>query len=162
MSLSAHPAPRDLFAAPAPPSAVPAAPLSIVVEVPGPPRGKGRPRFVRKTGRAFTDPKTENYEGMLRQRAADVMAGRCPMDGPLWVLLEIVFPVPASWSLKKQAAALRGDLWPTGRPDVDNTLKIFGDGLNSILWRDDAQIVRVGVVKKYGERPFTRLTAGPL
>ena len=134
----------------------------MVVEIPGPPRGKGRPRFVRATGRTYTDPATENYEGMVRQAGADAMGGRRPLEGPVWVLLEIVFPVPASWSLKKQAAALRRDLWPTGRPDADNTLKLFGDGLNGILWRDDAQIVKSEIVKRYGERPLTRLTAGPL
>lgn len=160
MTMTMMQAPRDLFAAP---EAVPVAapPLQVVVEIPGPPRGKGRPRFVRATGRTYTDAKTENYEGMLRQEAALVMRGRPPMDGPVWMTVEAVFPVPTSWSLKKQAAALRRELRPTSRPDADNIMKL-SDGLNGIVFRDDAQVVEAKLVKVYGERPCVRISVGPL
>ena len=52
---------------------------SIIVELAGEPRGKGRPRFVRKTGHAFTPQKTASYEAMLRHEAALVMGTRAPL-----------------------------------------------------------------------------------
>ena len=47
--------------------------------------------------------------------------------------------------------ALDGKLFP-GRPDIDNILKAI-DGLNGILWKDDAQIILAVVSKRYGNVP---------
>jgi Holliday junction resolvase RusA-like endonuclease len=40
-------------------------------------------------------------------------------------------------------------LFPTGKPDADNQLKLVGDSLNGILWRDDAIIVDATCHKRY-------------
>ena len=59
---------------------------------------------------------------------------------------------------EKQAAALAGTLWPTGKPDGDNMVKLYSDSLNKIVWRDDSQIVRLRFEKRYGAYPETILT----
>ena len=127
---------------------------AIEITLPGLPRGKGRPRFSTrgKFARAYTDEKTASYEGALRMAGALVMAGRDPLTVPLALDMVAVFPIPASWSKRKQADAVAGVVRPTGKPDVDNLLKCV-DGLNGIVWNDDAQIVRATVTKLYGTAP---------
>jgi Holliday junction resolvase RusA-like endonuclease len=47
---------------------------------------------------------------------------------------------------------LRGGCYPTGRPDIDNTLKLLLDACNGIVWLDDAQVVEVAVSKLWASR----------
>lgn len=127
---------------------------AIEVILPGLPRGKGRPRFSARGGfaRAYTDDKTASYEGALRMAGAMAMAGREPLTCALALDMIAVFPIPASWSKRKQAEAAAGMIRPTGKPDCDNLLKCI-DGLNEIVWKDDAQIVRATITKIYGASP---------
>lgn len=124
----------------------------IVVVLPGQPLGKGRPRFTRK-GHAYTPAKTRAYERALGYAGQVAMKGREPLTGPLNVTVTAIMGVPPSWSAKKRDAALVGAIWPTGRPDADNCQKVAFDGLNGICWRDDSQVVRATIEKRYGEEP---------
>lgn len=124
----------------------------ITISLPGIPQGKGRPRFVRKTGHAFTPAKTRSYESMLQGVAIDAMRGLNPIEGPVRVEVEAYFPVPASWSKAKRSAALLGITRPAKKPDADNLLKIL-DALNEVVFHDDAQIVSATVDKHYSDQP---------
>jgi Holliday junction resolvase RusA-like endonuclease len=75
--------------------------------------------------------------------------------------LLIELGVPTSWSERKRAAAISGDIWPAGKPDLDNLAKAGLDACSGILIADDAQIVELRAVKKYGE-PKLVLTVWPL
>lgn len=129
----------------------------IVIELPGVPAGKGRPRFSRKTGHAYTPAKTRSYESMLQGAAITAMDGRPVMDGPVRVLVEAHFPVPASWSRAKKVAALLHVVRPTSRPDWENIAKML-DAFNAVVWRDDAQVVEGTIIKRYGDAPKLRVT----
>ena len=124
----------------------------IIVELAGVPVGKGRPRFVRATGAAYTPSKTRRYENDLRLAAQEVMGKRPPICGPVTVRVEAHMPIPSSWSRKMRAAALQGMVHPTTRPDPDNLLKSL-DAFNEIVFRDDRQVVEATVVKVYSDRP---------
>lgn len=129
--------------------------MRVTIELAGPPRGKGRPRAtVSKTGFAhvYTDDKTVKYESQLRFAAAQRMGDRPPTLHPVRVTMTVAFEIPASWSKKKQAGALSGQIWPCVTPDADNTLKL-ADALNGIVWKDDKQIVVVFLRKIYSEKP---------
>jgi len=128
----------------------------IIVELAGTPVGKGRPRFARVSGRAYTPEKTRNFETNLLLAAQDVMAGRAPIEGAVSVRVEAFFAVPASWSAKKRAAAMLNVVRPTGRPDIDNLIKVL-DAFNGIIWRDDAQVVEGAISKHYSDRPRLRI-----
>ncbi len=110
----------------------------------GVPVGKARARFVRATGRTYTPTKTRSFEALLREYAHGAMNSAEPMQGPLRVTVEAVFPKAPSWSRKKADAAI----WHTSKPDADNLVKCL-DGLNGVVWRDDAQIADARVTKKY-------------
>lgn len=130
---------------------------AVVIRLPGVPRGKGRPRFSRVSGRAYTDAQTESYEGALRLAASQAMSGEPPLSGPLALIMTAVFPVPVSWSRVRRRNALSGKTRPTGKPDCDNLLKTV-DALNQIVWKDDAQIVSALIMKEYGETPGVTIT----
>lgn len=119
----------------------------VRIVVPGRLGGKGRPRFAVRGGyaRAYTPEKTRNQEAMLRTLAAQAMGAQSLLEGPLSVHIEIVQQPPQSWSKKKQASAK----WISGKPDADNVIKIIGDSLNGIVWRDDSQIAKLQFVRHY-------------
>ncbi|CAM4031502.1 RusA family crossover junction endodeoxyribonuclease [Ectopseudomonas alcaliphila] len=137
-------------------------PVSFVV--PGEPVGKGRPR-VGKVGnhaRLFTPKKTANYESLIAVVAQQAMAERELIAGPVLMELRIVLPVAASWSKKKAAAALAGEVMPTKKPDADNVLKAICDGINGIVFRDDVQVVNVSMSKRFGDTPGVSVRVVPL
>jgi Holliday junction resolvase RusA-like endonuclease len=129
--------------------------MRVRIDIAGPPRGKGRGRAVAVPGkgaRVYTDAKTRSYESRLSFAAEQAMAGRAPTDLPVRLTMSVFFAIPASWSKKKRAQALSGTVWPTVKPDADNTLKLT-DALNGIVWGDDKQVVVASVFKSYSERP---------
>jgi len=127
---------------------------SVVVELPGEPRAKGRPRF--GNGRTYTPQATRNYESDLGFMAKLAMKGRPVMEGPLRVEIYAMFSVPKSWSKIKQARALIHAIRPTGKPDLDNIFKVV-DALNGVVWRDDSQVVNATIIKKYSDQPRLRI-----
>ena len=133
----------------------------VRIVVPGAPVGKGRPRFVRASGRTYTPTKTANYEAILASAGAEAMAAARPLNGPLEVRVTAFMPVPTSWSRKKQRTALEGSIRP-GRPDADNILKLAADSLNHIVWHDDSQIAEARVSKLYDLRPRLEIEVEPL
>jgi Holliday junction resolvase RusA-like endonuclease len=136
-----------------------AAPAPLHCTIPGKAVGKGRPRF--GNGRTYTPAKTENAEAWARACMHEQIGRPC-LAGPIALAIEVVQAVPPSWPKWRQAAALAGAVHPTGRPDVDNVLKTFGDAGNGLLWHDDAQIVRASIAKRYGTEPCTHLTVQAL
>jgi len=120
--------------------------------IPGPPVGKGRPRFSTVGGkpRSYTPAVTREYEALIAARAAEAMAGREPLKTPLRVMIEATMSIPLSWSKAKRQAALEGDIYPA-RPDVDNIAKTVLDGMNGVVYEDDAQVMYLKVSKKYAE-----------
>lgn len=121
----------------------------ISFTIPGPPTGKGRPRMTR-AGHAFTPAKTRRAEGFVQHLAAQAMDGRARLDGVALVMtVSIAVTPPASWSRRKIAEALAGAVRPTVRPDLDNAAKLIADACNGIVYRDDAQIVEMRLIKRY-------------
>ena len=126
---------------------------SVIIE--GGIPGKGRARFSRKSGRAYTPQATVNAEAHLKTCALRDI-GQILLEGPVGLEMSVMIAIPASWSEKKRLAASRGEIRPTGRPDVDNYLKLV-DALNGICWRDDSQVVEARVTKYYSMTPMVVL-----
>ncbi|OVE45679.1 RusA family crossover junction endodeoxyribonuclease [Chromobacterium violaceum] len=131
-------------------------PTRITFTVPGAPVGKGRPKVSTRGGkfaRMYTPEKTASYEGLIALAAQQAMAGRAPLNGPADVSIIMVLPIPTSWSKRKQAAALAGQVFPTKKPDADNVVKAIFDGMNGVVWVDDVQACDIAVMKRYGAAP---------
>lgn len=136
---------------------------------------------------AYTPQKSENAEAFIKQIASQAMMPqepvpsglklggvellydgptsgqprRPPLDGPVAVTMIAHFQIRSSWSKKKQLAARTGAVRPTGKPDLDNVLKTYGDALNGIVWLDDSQIVSVTLSKVYSDTPHVLLQVEP-
>lgn len=132
----------------------------IRLEIPGKPTAWRR---AGKSGKRHFTPKAMVEAGAsIGWIAARAMAGAAPFDGPIRVELWARMPVPPSWSKRKQQAALAGVVRPTGTPDLDNLLKLVGDSLNGIVWRDDAQVVEARMSKRYDHIPMTVVIVTPM
>lgn len=132
--------------------------------VPGQAVGKGRPRIgkVGQHARMFTPSKTVSYECLVAHAAHVAMAGLPLFDAPVTVNMRIECQVPASWSQKKQRMALAGEVRPGTKPDADNVIKAIFDGLNGVLWRDDALVVELHMRKLYAATPCVRVEVWPV
>lgn len=109
--------------------------------VPGRLNGKGRARVTTIGGfaRLYTPAKTRSEEKFIATLAKGAMAGREPMEGPLWLEVVIVQKPPPSWSKKKAQDAN----WIITSNDLDNTIKQVSDACNEIVYGDDRQIARI-------------------
>ncbi|KVP48413.1 RusA family crossover junction endodeoxyribonuclease [Burkholderia ubonensis] len=127
--------------------------------VPGKPVAKGRPRFARHGAhvRTFTPEATERYENLVKMAARAAMRDTQPYEGPVRLIVNIGLPIPASWSAKRQDAAAAGAIGATKKPDWSNVAKSIEDGLNGIVYVDDAQIVDGSVSKRYTRTPGVRV-----
>ena len=112
-------------------------------------RGKGRPRLT-KSGHAFTDEKTRNYENLVKLLAMQAMenAGAQMTDKPVKATINAYFEIPKSYTKKKVQAILNGEIKP-GKPDLDNLAKSLLDGCNKIIFKDDVQIYAIFATKSY-------------
>ncbi|MDN8047586.1 RusA family crossover junction endodeoxyribonuclease [Burkholderia multivorans] len=131
----------------------------VVFVVPGKPVAKGRPRFVRRGPhvRTYTPEPTERYENLVKMAAREAMRDDEPYVGPVRLIVDIGVPIPASWSMKKQEAAAAGAIGATKKPDWSNVVKSIEDGLNGIVYADDAQIIDGWVSKRYSRSPGVRV-----
>lgn len=131
----------------------------ICFSIPGPPQGKARPRVVRaKSGASltYTPDKTVAYEELVRIRFKAAAHGfRFPDNAQVGIQIVARYPIPKSKSKKVKAAMLAGQMDPTKKPDCDNIVKIICDALNGLAYKDDAQVTRVQIRKKYADVPRT-------
>jgi Holliday junction resolvase RusA-like endonuclease len=115
-----------------------------------------------RRGFAYTPANTRKYEAHGRLAAQQAMDGRPPIAVPVRAEITVDLPVPMSWSAKRQHAALRGEISPTSRPDVDNYLKAALDAINGIVVADDCLIVELTAEKRFMRVPQLTITITPL
>jgi Holliday junction resolvase RusA-like endonuclease len=127
----------------------------ITFTVPGKPVAKGRARSTR-SGRHYTPERTRVAEStVLANWFLQVGIDREPHAGPFTIEIVSTFEAPKSWSKAKRAAAIRGEIPHTTKPDADNLLKLIKDALINAAYRDDSQAFHVGARKQYGETAAT-------
>lgn len=119
----------------------------VVVE--GKIKGKARPRFNTKTGRAFTPGDTITYENWIKCCYQE-QDGKF-IDGPVRARIEVYYKIPKSYSKKRVQAIRDGLEMPLKKPDSDNIAKIVLDSLNKIAFDDDSQVADLRVIKKWTE-----------
>jgi Holliday junction resolvase RusA-like endonuclease len=127
---------------------------SISLTIPGPPRGKGRPRFARRGAgvTTYTDAQTAAYENLVAL-AYKAAGGDFHETGTAIVVVHAMYQIPKSVSKKKRAQMTAWEIHPQTKPDLDNVIKAVLDGLNGVAFRDDAQVTKLIAEKLYDERP---------
>ena len=118
------------------------------VVIPMPPKSKGRPRFAN--GHAYTPKETREYEEAVQKIVKTVISA--PFTTSIRLTLHFFLDTPKSWSKRKTESALKGEIRPASRPDIDNLCKAIMDALNGgIGYNDDKQIVELHAYEWYGE-----------
>ena len=120
--------------------------FQVTYSVKGDPVGKQRPRFSR--GRTYTPKKTVDYETIIASKASQAMGSSEPLQTPVAIFIWIRHAIPASYSKKRKEACLNGLDWPK-KPDLDNVAKVYLDAMNGIVYKDDVQVVKLRVSKRY-------------
>jgi Holliday junction resolvase RusA-like endonuclease len=120
-------------------------------EVIGPIKGKARPRVNTYTGMAYTPNDTKDYELLIKQYFKIKYPRAVPLEGRLCVKITAFFKVLKSTSKKDAEKMLLGEISPTKKPDIDNITKVVLDALNKVAFKDDNQITKIEVEKKYSE-----------
>ena len=119
----------------------------VVVE--GKIKGKARPRFNTKTGRAFTPGDNISYENWVKCCYKE-QDGKY-LEGALRARIEVYHQIPKSYTKGKRLACKHNITPPCKKPDSDNIAKIVLDSLNKIAFDDDSQVVELTVIKRWTE-----------
>lgn len=143
-------APARGLCAPAAPSGCNSPARSIRFTIDGTPIPKARPRMTR-SGTVYTTQRTREYEARGREIAALAMRGTDPIDGPIELWVSITVGMSAKIGRKQRERKIGMPV--TSRPDLDNYVKSAMDIGNGIVFRDDAQVYRIGASKLYGDKP---------
>lgn len=134
------------------------------LEIPGEPQGKGRlrHRVVRSKANpmgyasGYTPEKTRLYQDLIATAARMAYRGE-PLSGPVYLHVIAFKTIPKSFSRVKRQAALAGHLRPVTKPDWDNFGKVASDALNTIAFKDDAQVADAFIQKYYSDKPRLRI-----
>lgn len=105
--------------------------------------GDGR-RFVSH----YTPAQTRAFEHAVAVQSLAAWR-RGPTRFPVRVEINAYVAIPASWPIWRAEAAVNGRILPTGKPDSDNITKSILDGMNGIVYVDDAQVVTSAFAKRY-------------
>lgn len=115
--------------------------------------GKARPRMNTRTGKAYTPTNTKNYEHFLRQWFIREYPNFTTIETRVKVTIIAYFGIPKSTSKKKEAEMLANIISPTKKPDADNIIKIVLDAMNKFAFKDDTQVTKLEIEKKYSRTP---------
>jgi Holliday junction resolvase RusA-like endonuclease len=124
--------------------------MIISITIPIVPRGTGRPRATIRGGHATTYKAAadrEHHSTMASYMAAHPGRPQSPLEGPVYLRVEVYLPRPKS-APKRDPGALRCG----HRPDVDNVVKGIMDALMQAGWiHDDGQVWCLEATKLYHE-----------
>lgn len=122
----------------------------------GEPVAQGRPRASTAGGfvKLYDPAKSRDYKDYVRLAASE-HAPSALLEGPIGMMVTVYRSMPKYLSKypNKAAAAERGEILPTTKPDTDNYLKGVKDALKGVIWKDDSQVVEVFARKRYSARP---------
>lgn len=119
-------------------------------EVPGKVIGKGRPRLNTYTGIVYTPTKTKDYETLVEEYFLLKYPRFKVLESRLKVSIIAYFAIPKSTKKSDINEMLENNISPTKKPDIDNIVKIVLDSMNRFAFKDDIQITKLDVEKRYG------------
>ena len=117
-------------------------------DVIGPIVGKQRPRVNMCTGNVYTPGKTKDYEEFIRQSFFVVYPSHQMLNSRVKMNIIAYFKIPKSANNEKEM--LENNVSPTKKPDIDNITKIVLDAINNYVIKDDIQVTKISVEKRYG------------
>lgn len=120
-------------------------------KIPGPPKGKGRPRVTRHG--TYTPKATVEYERYVRL-CYQQQCGQTYFGTQSIAVSAVAYVKPPTKLRKKEKeAALNNEFPPSSKPDTDNIMKGILDALNGVAFEDDRYIYDLHIVKKFDINP---------
>ena len=118
-------------------------------EVEGKIIGKERPRINMNSGYVYTPNRTKDYEALIQQAFFIKYRKQLNITNRVFVSIVAYFKIPTSTCKADKELMLRDLISPTKKPDADNIAKVVLDSLNNFVIRDDNQVSKILVEKKY-------------
>lgn len=119
-------------------------------EVPGKVIGKGRPRLNSYTGVVYTPTKTKDYETLVEEYFLLKYPRFKLLENRIKVSIIAYFAIPKATKKSDINQMLENNISPTKKPDIDNIVKVVLDAMNKFAFKDDNQITKIDVEKRYG------------
>jgi Holliday junction resolvase RusA-like endonuclease len=129
--------------------------VTVTFHVPGIAQPGGSKRHVGNGIIIDANPKAKDWKQTVAAFAA--RAFTAPLGGPLSLTITFLRQRPKS-HYRKDGTLKPGAFheWPTTKPDCTKLVRSTEDALKGIAWRDDAQVCRQLIEKRYvrdGEAP---------
>ena len=128
--------------------------------VPGKPKSKrtGKISTRGRFARLIKNPETAMFENLVAMSYKSQYVGLTPTEKPLRIEIKAFFN-PVKNISKKKLNMLMGDDYPyCKKPDCSNITKAVEDGLNTVAYRDDSQIIECVCKKFYSLNERTEVT----
>lgn len=113
--------------------------------------GKQRPRVNMYTGSVYTPNKTKDYEDYIKQSFFIKYPKYEMITNRVIVKIIAYLKIPKNTGKSKIEKMINGESSPMKKPDIDNIAKIVLDAINDYVIKDDIQVSKIFVEKKYGE-----------
>lgn len=113
--------------------------------------GKERPRVNTYTGLIYTPNRTKDYEDLIRQSFKIKYPRFEQITSRIEIDIVSYMKIPNNTSKVKTEKMLSDEISPTKKPDIDNIAKSVLDALNKFVIKDDNQVSKLSVLKKYGQ-----------
>jgi Holliday junction resolvase RusA-like endonuclease len=123
----------------------------------GIPIPKGRPRATARGAYTilYTPTATKEYEALVTKTASKHIPKTGMIMGPIAIALTFYLKAPKRYIKKMETPHVT-------RPDVDNLAKAILDGLEGILYKNDAQVTTLYAHKCYGDKPRVGVSVSEL
>lgn len=119
------------------------------LEVEGKIVGKERPRVNLYEGRVYTPNKTKDYENYIRECFCIKYPNFQQIINRVSIEIIAYKQIPKSTSKNNVQKMLDDEISPTIKPDIDNIGKVVLDALNKFAFKDDNQVCKFTIQKKY-------------
>ena len=120
-------------------------------EVPGKIIGKQRPRVNMYTGNVYTPNKTKDYEDWIKQNFFIKYPKYQTIEDRVNIEIIAYIKIPKNATKSEISKMIEDKISPQKKPDIDNIVKIVLDALNNYVIKDDIQVSKISVQKKYSE-----------
>lgn len=119
-------------------------------------QARPRARRLNRTIILYDPAKVKKFKLEIEQLAKEQMFDnnwKRLEDTPIQVDVWFYRAIQKSISKKEHERRANGESLPIVKPDTDNLIKSFLDGLNGTVWKDDALITDIHAHKRYSDDP---------
>jgi Holliday junction resolvase RusA-like endonuclease len=108
------------------------------------------------------NPTTLPWRAQVTWYAIQAMSGLDKLTGPVEIWADFKMRRPKSHYTRAGVLKLSAPVWCETRPDADKLARAVGDALTGVVFRDDCQVAKWTIRKRYGDAPGVRVEVSVL